>query len=90
LAKPHWRSRSDAAYTSQHFFAELASLSHPALLPSVIANGLGMQLGGNVITPGSVARFIGDQKLLLILDNCEHVIEAAGFLAETLARSCPG
>lgn len=56
----------------------------------MIANGLGMQLGGNVITPGSVARFIGDQKLLLILDNCEHVIEAAGFLAETLARSCPG
>ena len=60
-----------------------------ALLSSVIASGLGMHLGQCPYTR-FVARAIGGQRLLLILYNCDHVIEAAGSLAETLARSCPG
>jgi len=37
----------------------------------------------------SIAREIGARKLLLVLDNCEHLIEGAARLAETLVRSCP-
>jgi predicted ATPase/DNA-binding winged helix-turn-helix (wHTH) protein len=68
---------------------ELVSLSDPKLVPSAIASVLGLKLGGDEISPDSVARAIGGRKLLLVLDNCEHVVEAAARLAETLVRLCP-
>ena len=68
---------------------ELASLSDPGLVPSAVAGGLGLKLGGDQISAESVARAIGAQKLLLVLDNCEHVIDAAARLAETVIRMCP-
>jgi non-specific serine/threonine protein kinase len=68
---------------------ELASLSDPALAPTAAAGGLGLKLAGGEISAESVARAIGAQKLLLVLDNCEHVIDAAARLAETVIRMCP-
>jgi predicted ATPase/DNA-binding winged helix-turn-helix (wHTH) protein len=68
---------------------ELVSLSDPALVPSAVAAGLGLKLGGDEISAESVARAIGAQKLLLVLDNCEHVIDAAAKLAECVVRMCP-
>ena len=67
---------------------ELVSLSDPDLVPSAVAGGLGLKLGGE-ISAELVARAIGAQKLLLVLDNCEHVIDAAAKLAETIVRMCP-
>ena len=67
---------------------ELVSLSDPGLVPSAVAGGLGLKLGGE-ISAELVARAIGAQKLLLVLDNCEHVIDAAAKLAETIVRMCP-
>jgi predicted ATPase/DNA-binding winged helix-turn-helix (wHTH) protein len=68
---------------------ELVSLSDPKLVPSAIASVLGLKMGGGEISPDSVARAIGGRKLLLVLDNCEHVVEAAARLAETLVHLCP-
>src|SRR5712672_554823 len=68
---------------------ELVSLSDPGLVPSTVAGGLGLKLGGDEISAESVARAIGAQRLLLVLDNCEHVIDAAARLAETIVRMCP-
>jgi non-specific serine/threonine protein kinase len=73
---------------SDVFFVGLVSLSDPQLVPSKVAGVLGLRLGGE-ISPASVARAIGSRKLLLVLDNCEHVIETAAELAETLLRLCP-
>src|SRR5467141_4333501 len=68
---------------------ELVSLSDPGLVPSAVAGGLSLKLGGDEISAESVARAIGAQRLLLVLDNCEHVIDAAARLAETVVRMCP-
>src|ERR1700732_2301477 len=68
---------------------ELASLSDPGLVPSAVTGVLDLKLGGDQISAESVARAIGAQKLLLVLDNCEHVINAAAGLAETVIRMCP-
>src|SRR3984893_1935736 len=68
---------------------EFVSLSDPALVPSAVAGGLSLKLGGDEISAESVARAIGAQRLLLVLDNCEHVIDAAARLAETIVRTCP-
>ena len=68
---------------------ELVSLSDPGLVPSAVAGGLSLKLGGDEISAECVARAIGAQRLLLVLDNCEHVIDAAARLAETIVRMCP-
>src|ERR1700704_446590 len=68
---------------------ELVSLSDPGLVPSAVAGGLSPKVGGDESSAESVARAIGAQRLLLVLDNCEHVIDAAARLAETIVRMCP-
>jgi predicted ATPase len=67
---------------------ELVSLSDPGLVPTAVIGVLGLKFGGGEISAKSVARAIGAQRLLLVLDNCEHVIGAAG-LAETIVRRGP-
>jgi predicted ATPase/DNA-binding winged helix-turn-helix (wHTH) protein len=74
---------------SNVLFVELVSLSDPGLVPSAVVSVLGLQLGGDEISPESVARAIGSQKILLVLDNCEHVVNEAARLAETVIRLCP-
>ena len=69
-------------------FVELASLPNPDLVPSAVANALGLKLSGE-ISAESVARAVGTRHLLLVLDNCEHVIDAAANLAERFVRFCP-
>jgi predicted ATPase/DNA-binding winged helix-turn-helix (wHTH) protein len=70
------------------WLVELASLSDPCLVPSTVASTLGLKLAGE-ISADSVARAVGGRHLLLVLDNCEHVIDAVANLAETLTRLCP-
>ncbi|WP_158804251.1 winged helix-turn-helix domain-containing protein [Acidisoma sp. L85] len=67
---------------------ELGSLSDAGLVPSVAAAALGLKLGGDAISSESVARAIGDKRLLLVLDNCEHLVDAAAVLVDTIVRLC--
>jgi non-specific serine/threonine protein kinase len=67
---------------------DMVSLSDPALVPSMVAGILGLKLGSDEC-PESVAHAIGGQRLLLVLDNCEHVIDAAARMAETVMHLCP-
>ncbi|HYC13715.1 MAG TPA: winged helix-turn-helix domain-containing protein [Stellaceae bacterium] len=70
-------------------FVALISLTDPGLVPSAVASVFGLRLGADEISSESVARAIGAKKLLLVLDNCEHVVGAAATMAEILVRSCP-
>jgi predicted ATPase len=67
---------------------ELASVSHPDLVPSAVAGVLGLRLANDAISPAALARAIGGRSLLLVLDNCEHVIDAAARCAEAILRQC--
>ncbi len=71
------------------WLVDLASLSDPALVPSAVAQVLQLGLGGRDNGARAVAQAIDGQQLLLVLDSCEHVIDAAAKLAETLLRYCP-
>jgi predicted ATPase/DNA-binding winged helix-turn-helix (wHTH) protein len=70
------------------WLVELASLSDPGLVPSTVASTLGLKLAGE-ISAESVARAVGGRHLVIVLDNCEHVIDAVANLAETLTSLCP-
>ncbi len=71
------------------WLVELASLSDPDLVPTAVASVLGVKLGGGEISPAAVARAIGETNLLLVLDNCEHLVDAAANFVETFVSFCP-
>lgn len=71
------------------FFVELVSLADPQLVSSRVATTLGLQIVGDEISAASVARVIGTRKLLLVLDNCEHLVDAVARTIEALLQSCP-
>ncbi len=51
---------------------------------------IGAPVSGERPAAEVAAAFLRQRNLLLILDNCEHVLDAAARLAATLARQCPG
>ncbi len=77
------------AFNGDVWFVELASLSDPDLVPSTVARAIGLKLASGEISSETAAWAIGERKLLLVLDNCEHVIDAAASLAEAVVRQCP-
>ncbi len=69
------------------WLAELAPLSDPELIPVAIVTALGLEIGSSVATPERVAAALGAKRLLLVLDNCEHVINVAARMAEALLHA---
>lgn len=78
-----------ANFEADRLLVELASLSNPGLVPSAVAGVLGIKLEGEDISAEAIARAIGGRRLLLILDNCEHVVDAVAKLTETVVSRCP-
>ena len=76
------------AFQGHVAFIELGPLSDRRLVASMSASTLGLRFGGGDISAHAVARAIGNRRLLLVLDNCEHVIDEAAFLAETIVHLC--
>ena len=72
------------------FVAELGPLSSPELVPATVASALGLTHIVGTVSREGVAGAVGTKKLLLVIDNCEHVIEAAAGMAEALLRTSPG
>ncbi|HEY1135072.1 MAG TPA: AAA family ATPase, partial [Nocardioides sp.] len=80
------------AYIDGVRFVELASLRSPALLAETVLDALGI---AGRDQPGATAEsalvdFLGDRHLLLVLDNCEHIVEACATLVHTLLHQAPG
>src|SRR3989454_4190090 len=72
------------------FVAELGPVSSPELVPATVASALGSAHIAGTASREGVAGALGAKKLLLVIDNCEHVIEAATGMAEALLRASPG
>jgi predicted ATPase/DNA-binding winged helix-turn-helix (wHTH) protein len=70
--------------------AELGPLVDPELILDAIARALGIESGFNRRPADQLAGILGRKRLLLMLDNCEHVIESVARVAETLLRGAPG
>jgi len=66
------------------WLAELAAVRDPAQVPAVVAAVLGAREQSGELAAEAVARTLAGQQLLLVLDNCEHVIAAAAELCAAL------
>jgi predicted ATPase/DNA-binding CsgD family transcriptional regulator len=69
-------------------FVDLAPVRDPALVLAALAHALGVREGGNAPLATLVAAFLKPRQVLLLLDNCEQVLDAAPDLA-TLLAACP-
>jgi predicted ATPase len=70
------------------WLAELAPVRDPAQVAAVVAAALGIREQPGTPVAGALARVLAGQQLLLVLDNCEHVIEAAAELCAGLLAAC--
>ncbi len=77
------------AYADGVWLVELASLSDPDLVPQAVAAALGIREEPDKRLVETLTDALRPKSLLLLLDNCEHLVDACARLAETLLRSCP-
>jgi predicted ATPase/DNA-binding SARP family transcriptional activator len=77
-----------ADHFDQHVhLARLATVSNPADVPLAVADALGVPLDGadpNAAVPSRLLAYLTNRRLLLVLDNCEHVVDAVATLVDPL------
>jgi predicted ATPase/DNA-binding CsgD family transcriptional regulator/transcriptional regulator with XRE-family HTH domain len=69
---------------------ELAPIADATLVPLAIAAAVGIPEGAGLPPVEQLAAALRDRRLLLVLDNCEHLADACAELAERLLAGCPG
>jgi predicted ATPase/DNA-binding CsgD family transcriptional regulator len=70
-------------------YVDLAPVTHEAVVPVAVARALGLPDQPGRSTMESLAKFVGERQTLIVLDNCEHLLDAAASLAAELLAACP-
>jgi non-specific serine/threonine protein kinase len=71
------------------WLVELASLSDPLLVPQAVAAVFAVREQSGTFLLQTLTDTLASLRLLLLLDNCEHLLDAVGLLASALLRFCP-
>jgi non-specific serine/threonine protein kinase len=71
------------------WFAELAPLTDPDLIPQAILSAAGMQPQSGKTTLQTLIDFLHEKTSLLVFDNCEHLIDSSARLAESILTGAP-
>lgn len=76
-------------FTDGVWLVELATISEPEILVEAVVSVLGVREEPGHTLQATLVNYLRSKNLLLILDNCEHLIAAVARLADTLLRACP-
>jgi predicted ATPase/class 3 adenylate cyclase/DNA-binding NarL/FixJ family response regulator len=71
------------------WYVDLASITDPDVVPVAVTRALGLPDQTGRSTMDTLTRVIGDRHLLVLLDNCEHLIDASASLTVALLAACP-
>ena len=77
-------------YLDGVWLVELASLNDPTLLPQTAATLFGLRTQSGISYMDLLVNYLRAKSALLILDNCEHLLDACAHLAETLLKNSAG
>jgi predicted ATPase/DNA-binding SARP family transcriptional activator len=80
---------AQARHPAGTWICELAGAREATAAPDVIAATLGVQQRLGSTVTDRLVEYLRTKNLLLVLDNCEHVLDAAADLADALVRGCP-
>jgi predicted ATPase/DNA-binding winged helix-turn-helix (wHTH) protein len=75
-----------ASYPDGVYFVDLTPIVDPARVPAVLAEALGSTAGAPP-TPAELDRHLAGKRMLVVLDNCEHLVDAMANLIEPLSRA---
>ncbi len=93
-ARRGWRFRSRQGVASEYrdgvSYVDLAPVTHEVVVPVAVARALGLPDQPGRSTMETLAKFVGDRQTLIVLDNCEHLLDATASLAAELLAACPG
>ena len=78
------------AYPDGAWFVALESITDGALVPQVAAQAMAVRQDGTASLLEALIARVSTRRLLLLLDNCEHVLGACAAMADTLLRAAPG
>jgi predicted ATPase/DNA-binding CsgD family transcriptional regulator len=70
-------------------YADLVPVTDPALLPAAVLACLGADESSSRPAQDALAAAVGERRALLVLDNCEHLVNAVAVLTERLLSACP-
>lgn len=77
------------AFPQRTWVVELAPVSDPKLVPVAVATAIGLRGDGFTSPMEAAATLLAAEPALLVLDNCEHLVDACATLADTLLDACP-
>jgi predicted ATPase/DNA-binding XRE family transcriptional regulator len=77
--------RRATAYRDGCVFVDLGAIAEPALIGAKVASALGISAAGDT-APDSLAAAVRSKKILVLLDNCEHLLDPVGEFAAALLR----
>ena len=77
------------AFRDGVWFVELAPLSQGNFIPTTVASALGIRLPSEGDLVENLARALKGKELLLVFDNCEHLVEPAAHVISTILRAAP-
>lgn len=77
-------------YPDGTWIVDLASVTDPTVVPTIAAHALGLMDHPNRTMVNTLSRFIGERRMLMVLDNCEHLVSACRALVVSLLTVCPG
>ncbi len=72
------------------WYVDLAPVTHPAVVPVTVARALGLPDHPGRSTMDTLLRFVVDRQFLILLDNCEHLLDASAELVVALLAGAPG
>jgi non-specific serine/threonine protein kinase len=82
-------AQAAAGYPDGPWIVELSHLRDPALLPNTVASVLGLPEQDARSALDAVLEYLRERRLLLILDTCEHLLDACAALAQAVLRDAP-
>jgi len=88
-ARVNGATGSEPAAEDGAWLVELAPLANPDLVPQAVAAVVGVRERAGRPLVATLADALRSRQLLLVLDNCEHVLAACAALADGLLRACP-
>jgi predicted ATPase/class 3 adenylate cyclase/DNA-binding CsgD family transcriptional regulator len=71
------------------WYVDLAPINDPELVPLTVARALGLPDQPGRSTMQTLTRFLADRQILVVLDNCEHLLDASAALVVELLAACP-
>lgn len=78
-----------ADFADGAWFVELAPLAEPGLLADTVANPMRVPPDSSLPAEETLMRFLAPRRALLVIDNCEHLIDDVAAFVDTLLRRCP-